>query len=512
MRKIRKLTCVWVAVLLLLTSILVVGGTALGDKEKVRNKHIYTDKGTTDKYGGGDYYMIAFGSEEGGMDAAFGVIWGTKDNPNSIIPFVIQARYLGVAQVYDDDGELKEKNFPIKVYTFYGMKLETMLEFNDTNGDGIFNFKRNKDPDYWWDLWDYEPLCNKKIDLATAWTASEVTTSEDKTNQEKTWEFSLTAENLNYEKVWPLWPWDPANEENVLEKLQFTFHLRAKLVEVDNVTVPQYYVTVTDDPDKKDEADAWPILSSERIENLTYNGKKAMYGVKWDHEIQGWDYNPYFTNESLLMEFKAILGNFVPATTTRWFKAQFMNRLGEDGKARYMKQNGEMEKSSADDPEDKGPRKLKANRIDFEGNWSRIGKFTWVSDVTVDGEEKQMYAQVQAGMAFTLKGRWGRLYTGFALQGGLSYPGGDSIYHDPGMEGEMTFEISEKTESDTNLRPLLALCFGALIFVAVVVVMAIIVHQRGKGKKPEGFESTYDRHTPYQNGPQDWSQYYDRKR
>lgn len=511
MRKSKKFTCVLVAALLILTSMVVLGGAAVGDREKVMNKKIYTEKGTTDKYGGGDYYMIAFGTEEGGLDAAFGVIWGTKDNPNSIIPFVIQARYLGVAQVYNDEGQT-EKNFPIKVYTFYGMKLDTILEFNDTNGDGIFNFKRNKDPNYWWDLWDYEPLCNKKIDLTTAWTPSDVITSENKTSQEKTWQFSLTAKNKNYEKVWPLRPWDSANEGNVLEKLQFTFHLRAKLVEVHNVTVPQYSVIVTDDPDKKDETEAWPILSSERMENLTYNGKKAMYGVKWDHEIQGWDYNPHFTKKSLLMEFKAILGNFVPATTTKWFRAQFMNKIGEDGAAKYMIQNGEMEKSNADDPPDKDPKKLKANRIDFEGNWSRIGKFTWVSDVTVDGQEKQMYAQVQAGLTFTMAGKGERLYTGFALQGGFSYPGGNSIYHDPGMEGEMTFEISEKTETDGNLPPLLAFCFGALVFAAVVVIVAIMVHQRGKGKKPEGFEDTYDRNTPYQNGPADWSQYYDRKR
>jgi hypothetical protein len=187
-----------------------------------------------------------------------------------------------------------------------------------------------------------------------------------------------------------------------------------------------------------------------------------------------------------------------------------MDCLGESGKAIYTNDEGKEENSTEDDPEPLKPRKLKMNRIEFESNWSKVGRFTWVSDVTVDGEDKQMYAQVQAGIPFILPGMWGRLYTGFALLGGLSYPGGDVIYHDPGLDGEILFDIKE-SEPITSDPP--ARAFGLLLLVIIIVaVVAVVALSRGKGKKPEGYQTTYDRNNPYQNGPADWSQYYDRKR
>lgn len=494
---------------LLLISMVFAAGTTTAGGEKNLNAKIYTESGTTEAYGGGDYFLIAFGTNKTGLDAAFGVIWGTEDNPNSIIPFVIQARYLGVAQVYDDEGNVIEHNFPLKLYTFYGLKLETMLEFNDENGDGICNFAKNPDAAWWESKWEHETIYNKRIDMKTAWTASNVTSSTDEDAKEKTWEFSLTAENQEYKKLKLFWPLDEGAEENVLEELKFTFHLRARLVEVDNVSVPQFNVTITDDLGLWDEAVAWPVLSSERMEDKIYSGKKAVYGIKWDHEINGWDFNPNNENKSLLLEFSAILGNFIPATTTHWFKAEFLKYLGEDGKAQFTNQNGNIENSTAGDPEDLGPRRLKTNRIDFEGNWSKVGRFTWVSNVTVDGEEKEMYAQVQAGIPFFIPGRFGRIYTGFALIGGLSYPGGDSIYHDPGMEGEMTFDISEVTDHEPLIRPFLFVLLGLVI----ATIIGVVAYSKSKGKKrrPQGYENSYDRF-PSTYPQQDWSQYYDRKR
>jgi hypothetical protein len=509
MRK-NKILSMWMAALLLLMSIIIMGGAAEADELGDLTGRIFTESGTTEAYGGGDYLLIAFGTKEAGVDAAFGIIWGTKDHPNSIIPFVIQARYIGVAQVYDDDGNFVEENFPLKVYTFYGMKLATMLEFNDENGDGICNFVRDPDAAWWQSKWEHEEIYNKRIDMNTAWNASQVISDTNEAENEKTWEFTLTAEDQEYKKLYPFREWDPAVEGNVLDKMEFTFHLRARLVEVDGVKVPQFNVTITDDLSKMDEAYAWPVLDSERMDDLTYSGKKATYGIKWDHRIEGWDFNSENENKSLLMEFWGILGNFIPATTTHWFKAQFMDHMGEGGKALYTNENGEKENSTGKDPEPVAPKRLRSNRIDFEGNWSKMGRFTWVSDVTVDGVEKQMYAQIQAGIPFVIGGRWGRLYTGFALLGGLSYPGGDVIYHDPGMDGEIIFDISESENITTNPT---ARGLGLILMVIIIVaIVAVVALSRGKGKKPEGYQATYDRNNPYQNGPGDWSNYYDRKR
>src|SRR2546426_4644594 len=78
------------------------------------NSQLVEETGPTAALGGGDHVFVRFGS-----DAAFGVVYGTSANPNNIYIVAIKARYLGVAQVKDEQGRGYAENRPIKVYTLY---------------------------------------------------------------------------------------------------------------------------------------------------------------------------------------------------------------------------------------------------------------------------------------------------------------------------------------------------------------------------------------------------------
>ncbi len=95
------------------------------------DEQIATEDGVTDILGGGDHFFVKFGT-----DAAFGIVWGTEGDENCVYFVAIKARYLGLAQVYNSDGEMIEENRTVKVYTMYAVNLDSMLEFNGLHHHG----------------------------------------------------------------------------------------------------------------------------------------------------------------------------------------------------------------------------------------------------------------------------------------------------------------------------------------------------------------------------------------
>jgi hypothetical protein len=147
---------------------------------------------------------------------------------------------------------------------------------------------------------------------------------------------------------------------------------------------------------------------------------------------------------------------------------------------------------------------FKMPRVDFKGNWSKVAKLTWVSDVSVDGQRKSMYVQIQGGRKVLLSGPQGLFY-GFGVLGGVSYPGGDKIYHDPMVESEMMLY----TESASGRT----IPLGLLLVAAVVIVAAIgaVAYARMKGLGPfyRKFDDAYDTPDPKEREPKnDWDRHY----
>ena len=60
-------------------------------------------------------------------DAMIGVLFGTQENPNYIYIISVWTRYLGVGDVYDEDGKLLKKGHPIPVRTMFAQRFGNMI-------------------------------------------------------------------------------------------------------------------------------------------------------------------------------------------------------------------------------------------------------------------------------------------------------------------------------------------------------------------------------------------------
>src|SRR5881409_3803053 len=88
-----------IGLLLVATAGMAVLVTPAARAATVTNDQLVQETGPTTALGGGNHVFVRFGT-----DAAFGVVYGTSANPNNIYIVAIKARYLGVAQVKDEQG------------------------------------------------------------------------------------------------------------------------------------------------------------------------------------------------------------------------------------------------------------------------------------------------------------------------------------------------------------------------------------------------------------------------
>ena len=454
----------WILTAQAATYVSVAGGKGCIEKEA----------GYTDLFGGGEYVSIKFKRQVPGKpryveDAQFAVIWGNETNPNSIILYSEVTRYLGIGEAYDINGGLVSGRLPIVVKTIWVQKLEDIFEYYDANGDEVCNTIR--EGIFYGDHWWHEPIY-KKVSLNTSWIRSNITETLDPDGKHGSWTFSLTAENLPYINI------GATNfTGGVLEKLTFTFHLEAQLVNV-TAHVPCFKITV-------DAANGYQIIDSEKIEVKEFNGTKVDYGVKYDHEILGWDFDPNNPNPRLLLEWHAIVGNYIPEKTAEWLREELLSRI-RNGTGVIVAEttNGtetfDMEKANITKP--KLIRVLKPSRLHLLDCWEKIGRLTWVTEVNVtetEGAEPtvmNMTAQVQGYKRIILPLPHG-IYKGFALLAGYSYPAGYRIYHDPEMAaGTTIIDTSALTAAAPSplqgiLQYALAIVAGAAIAVAVIAVI-----------------------------------------
>src|SRR3989441_5743130 len=314
-----------VAMCLLVTAATAVFASPVAQGKTLINDQLTEETGPTSILGGGDHVFVRFNP-----DAAFGVVYGTTANPNNVYLVAIKARYLGLAQAVDTQNRSLAQNVPIKIYTLYAVKLDSIVEYRDNNPrNNIADYGRvyNSTTGRFTNYFNRVDTLYKKVDLNTNWTASSITRTTG--TDSRSWTFNLTAGNLTYTNVANYTAPFPGPTPLV----RFTFHLNASLEEVNNATVPQWHVTVDTVGGRR------VITNASRIENLVnISGKVVHYDLKWDQEIQGWSYAGPNTapRRRLFLELGAIVGNLIPAALVdAWFDARGMDRLGETGSASY---------------------------------------------------------------------------------------------------------------------------------------------------------------------------------
>ncbi len=463
----KKAMAIMVSMAMLLSILPMVGTSADTEQPQIPEPVV----GTTDMFGGGDYVHIELGN-----NSDFGVIYGTEDNPNSIIIVAKVVKYVGTVEAYDTNGaKIGERT--VKVGMIFAQKLDTLVEFNDSNENGIFDYTGLLPYE---GVLTHEPIY-KRVSLRTAWERSEITKTVEGDNT--TWTFSLTAHNLSYIPVGDSPTIDEQVANDTLETLQFTFHLRAEKVRVENAQMPHFRLTMEMRKGIMGRERYRVVEVQRSFDNVT--GWKTVYGAKYDQYIDGWDFDPTNENPSLLLVFHSIFAHYVPLSEALWIREAAMNRIGANGTAKYYTDGGEEEVSDSEVPDETSAynfraRELRHRFIEIDDSWERVGRFTWVSNVTVDGQEMQMHAQIQGGFRHTLIAR-GQVFTGFGLIGGLVYPGGNQIYHDPEVSGEAFTELGSAVSNTPRIGLILAIMVGTV----VIVGAGLYLHKKRKGKEFE---------------------------
>jgi hypothetical protein len=435
------------------------------------NSQLVEETGPTTALGGGDHVFVRFGT-----DAAFGVVYGTTANPNNIYLVAIKARYLGVAQVVDPSGGIVASNRPIKIYTLYAVKLDSLIEFRDGNGNGIADYARvynattGRFTNYFGRLGD---TLYKRVDLNTNWTRSPIVEGSGATY--RNWTFNLTAQDQPYAAVANY----SGSVAGALPLVRFTFHLNASLEQIDNATVPQWRVTVGT-------AGGTVVTNLSRMANLTVSGKVVHYDLKWDQDIEGWTYAaanaPAGARRRILLELGAVVGNLIPRTLVdAWFQSRVMDQMRESGTAQFTSPTGPRAANNTTGTY-AVPQVLQRPSIDFSGNSTRIARLVWVGDSVVDGVTQPVYGQVVAGARVAAVGEQGNAFVGFVLLAGLSFRGGASIVHDPTVSTDIQADL--QLPGGRTFPGLLGAAIAAVAVIALVLVIVIVVSRRRKRADP----------------------------
>lgn len=481
-------------VLLMLLGVFAIPGGVSAAPVSLSGK-LTTATGTTTDLGGGNYFYVKFGA-----DAAFGIVWGNDQTANNIYFVAIKARYLGMAQVYDNSGALVEANRSIKIFTIYAVKLDDILEFSDSSGDGVLQGHRVYDSTgNFTGQYTHNEQLFKKVDLRTSWEQSPVQASE--TSDSRLWTFSLTAKDLSYA---PLDNYSGSSGDNKLNNLTLTFHLYANMVQVDNATIPQWRIEVQ----RSGMGMGTGMMFSRAVPmaDMVVSGKMIKYHVKWDQSIQGWDFDASDSHPTLLMELGAIVGNYVPPALALAWMMSTVQHINEPYSCEAPTSTGSLDVDSRTGMM-QAPRPLTSPMLTFGGDRTRIGALEWVSNVTVDGTTMQLHSQIMGGVPFWTMGMNGALFGGFAILAGISFPGGELIVHDPTFTSDALVDVGSR---GTELGfPVFLLGAIALLAVMVIVVVAVLIGMEKKPGQKQQQQQNYERTMSSQPGA--WAKYYQKK-
>jgi len=451
--RMRKAGIVMVLAVVLLATPLLAGVASAGDSTNNTITPSF-EQGTTDRLGGGDWVVVHAGNTN------FGVVYGTTQDPNKLYIVADYKRYIAGVDYYDAQGNfIKTQGVP--VWTVFAQSLDRFVEFKDTDGNHRFDMRM------WDGMMENHDIPVKSLDLVQAWTLSDLTN--ETVGNVMFVNFTLSISDTQYSYMWSQMMRRPVPAPASLgdvAQIAFTFHIRVA-VEDSTTVIPWFNVTINGGDQRR-------VVDRSFAGWREFTGQSVNMSVKYDQYIEGWDFASDESN--LLLETHMMFGNVVPSEVLNRFRMGEGNRVCDRD---CMEHNREFGNDTRNIPSD--PRDVRAEdgqgAITFADDWERIGRFTWSSDVAIDGQQEDMYFQVHGGGPFSFE--YNRVtFVGMHILGAFVYPAGNAIFHDPGFDAA-AYQIS--IPGVTNLAPTTVL-FLQLIVVTVAVVLAVILKVRRKGQ------------------------------
>jgi hypothetical protein len=354
-------------------------------------------------------------------------------------------------------------------------------------GNGLFDFVARDDNPGIWAISDQHETVTKAVNLQRAWERSDVVeTSNPEDQTTKSWDFSLTAEDVEYGIENEKGETILADPDNQLEKLEFTFHVTANVDEVNITGVPWYEVKVDSGNHKN-------VIDSQYKSSKDYTGVSVAADFKFDHLIEGWDYSG---GDGTVLINHGFFANMIPEKVNEWLDEQFIKNIKGHGNAEFEELDPTQQHvtdaviNGSQEVDEDGDGIVDAkvvgkDVIKFKDNWQDIGELTWVSNAEVDGEDKEVKYQVHGGQPFEDEDEEGNQLKGFIIQGAYVYPAGSTIYHDPTLNAvALIFQVVDYA---LNLLPgyiVVGQFMIALIAVVLVVGRVKMKMRKGKAKSP----------------------------
>src|SRR5213592_4935105 len=399
---------------------------------------------STDRFGGGDFVGVKAG------DALFGVRYGTTAHPNDVVIFAEYKRFLGGADIVDSRGDhLATRGIP--VYTVLAQSLSRFIEFRQVNATEGFDLT-SFDHIFPVPLTRNVPV--KGLPLNTSWTLTGPT---NETVGGVTYvNFTVSATNLTYARV--------ANNTSVgdgkLNRVAFTFHLTVETHDR-SAKVPWYRITV-------DDGNRTAIRHVEFLGYHDVSGPAIAMGAKYDHLIEGWDFA--YPEDKLALETHLIVGNYIPERTAVFIHDAFLREHADDGTTTIGNA------TTLNQTAPPRPMLYTRDRVFFDDDFTRIGRFEWATNVTVDGKAAMMTFNIQGGGPLTFA-HAGAYFVGFWLRAAFVYPAGQMIVHDPVLSTEALLDLP----SGVNLTPVTILA-AQLAVVSVAIGPALYLRAKARRK------------------------------
>ncbi len=396
----------------------------------------------------GDYFMINVTQRF----SYFAVCWGSEENPGPVTIAALEVQYLGGITLEDFPVEgMSVPGVPLPIATVFATSLVHMIEFEDTgtpddpantSGNGVFDFTRSGEGLSDFEMQSAEDV-HAGVDLSNlVWEMTDDGIEEwshvQGNENEMGWNFTIEATNVDYDgdDIW----WLLGGNDDVVERIAYTFHLGVSIDEVTEEVIPWWTVTLDPVENKSWDNDEIPYEVEDigEQQNLTWSGVRVATDFKYDQTIDGWDFH---TPDSLLMvESVIIRGSF-----TFGIIGDFMDEVSG--------QVGAFDESMAYDADEedevvlgtgdvRGVNKVTGTNVEWRHDFRKVPDVLhWVDEAEINDDGGNVSTanvtfQLHASEAFAENNDAVSVAIYVAL-GGTIYPAADHIFHDPGYSASI---------------------------------------------------------------------------